>query len=369
MNPLQSIEAKVRNAERLSREDGIALYRSDDVFAIGKMADAVRERRNGNAAYYIVNHHINYSNICRNECRFCAFSRREGERGAYTMPLEEILDRADRAAEEGATELHIVGGCHPGLPFDYYLEMIGELHTRHPAIHLQAFTCVEIAAMAEMAGMGVAGVLRRLQDIGLGSLPGGGAEIFADRVRRELCPEKLPSQAWLDTARQAHQLGIRSNATMLYGHIETPEERVDHMICLREVQDETGGFMSFIPLAFHPKHTGLADLPGTTGLLDLKTIAIGRILLDNFVHVKSFWIMLGVKLAQISLSFGADDMNGTVIEEKITHAAGAETPQKLTVEEMTRLILEAGREPVERNTIYQRVLRTGTDWRTAGGER
>ncbi|NOZ19616.1 MAG: aminofutalosine synthase MqnE [Planctomycetes bacterium] len=362
MNDLKHIEKKVENGERLTRDDGVALYASDDLFTIGRLANTVRERKNGNAAYYIVNHHINYSNVCRNQCRFCAFSRRDGEDGAYRMPLDEIYERADRAAEAGATELHIVGGCHPDLPYDYYRTMIAELHRHHPKIHLQAFTCVEIASLAEMSGRSAKEVLQDLQDAGLGSLPGGGAEIFADRVRHDLCPEKLPSQGWLDVARQAHELGIRTNATMLYGHIETPEERIDHMIRLREVQDGTGGFMSFIPLAFHPENTALSDLPGTTGLLDLKTMAIGRLMLDNFDHMKSFWIMLGVKLTQISLSFGADDVNGTVIEERITHAAGAKTPQRLTVEDMTRLILDAGREPVERNTIYQRIVREGVEW-------
>lgn len=363
MSDLRRIEAKVANGERLTRDDGAQLYRSSDLFTMGRLADLVRERKNGNAAFYIVNHHINYSNICRNRCRFCAFSRRADEDGAYAMPLDEVLQRADRADEAGATELHIVGGCHPGLPFDYYVTMIGEIARRHPKIHLQAFTAVEIANLAEISGQSVRDVLLTLKDAGLGSMPGGGAEIFAERVRREVCPEKLPSESWLDVMRQAHELGVRSNATMLYGHIETADERIDHMIRLREVQDETGGFMSFIPLAFHPKHTALRDLPGTTGILDLKTMAIGRLMLDNFDHMKSFWIMLGVKLTQISLSFGADDVNGTVIEEKITHAAGAETPQALTVEEMTRLIIEAGREPVERNTIYQRIARDGADWR------
>ncbi|MEW6358269.1 MAG: aminofutalosine synthase MqnE [Planctomycetota bacterium] len=365
MSDLKDIAAKVENGDRLTRDDGVALYASDDLFTIGRLANLVRERKNGNAAYYIVNHHINYSNVCRNECRFCAFSRRDGEDGAYKMSLDEVFERADHAAKAGATELHIVGGCHPDLPYDYYQTMIAGLHVRHPKIHLQAFTCVEIANLAEITRKSVKDVLADLKDVGLGSLPGGGAEIFADRIRRELCPEKLPSQGWLDTARQAHELGIRTNATMLYGHIETAAERIDHMIRLRKVQDETGGFMSFIPLAFHPENTGLSDLPGTTGLLDLKTMAVGRLMLDNFDHMKSFWIMLGVKLAQVSLSFGADDVDGTVIEERITHAAGAKTPQRLTVEEMTRLILEAGREPVERNTIYQRIIRDGPAWRIA----
>jgi aminodeoxyfutalosine synthase len=326
----------------------------------------MRERKNQNTAYYIVNRHINYSNICKNRCRFCAFSRAKGEQGAFEMTMKEVLARADQGVKQGATELHIVGGVHPELKFDFYVNMLRELSRRYPKVHLQAFTAVEIAHMAELARLDLRETLAALKEAGLGSIPGGGAEVFSPRVRAELCPEKLSQEGWLQVMRIAHSLGIKSNATMLYGHIETPEERLAHMLKLRDLQEETGGFMTFIPLPFLPKNTpltrepakGRADaLAGTTAFLDLKTLAIGRLMLDNFDHVKSFWIMLGLKLAQVSLSFGVDDIDGTVVEEKIAHMAGAETPEALSVTELRRMITEAGRTPVERNTIYQRILR------------
>lgn len=359
---LADIYHKAAEGRRLSREDGIRLYRSRDILAIGHMANMVRERKNDDIAYYVVNVHINYSNICKNQCRFCAFSRRSlDEDGAYEMTMDEILERAKRVHVLGASEIHIVGGTHPTWPFARYLQMLARLHDAYPQAHLQAFTAVEIAHIAEVAGLGVRETLKELKSAGLGSLPGGGAEIFAPRVRELVCPQKISGQRWLEVMREAHELGLRSNATMLYGHVETEEERIDHMLKLRELQDETGGFMSFIPLLFHPENTDLSDTPPTTGFADLKTLAIGRLMLDNFDHIKAFWIMLGVKLAQVSLWFGVDDMDGTVVEERITHAAGAETPQALTVEELKLLIVEAGRVPVERDTVYNVIGR-----RTAG---
>ena len=356
---LADIYDKVREGLRLSAEDSLRLCRSDDILGIGHMANIVRERKNGNDAYYIVNLHINYSNVCKNECRFCAFSRRDPEQqGAYEMTMDEIMRRAEQVRHSGATEIHIVGGVHPTWPFSRYTEMMGRLHEAFPHVHLQAFTAVEIAHMAEIANLSVRDTLKALRDAGLGSLPGGGAEVFSPRVRSLVCPEKLPGEKWLEVMREAHGLGIRSNATILYGHVETDEERIDHMIKLRELQDETGGFMSFIPLAFHPMNTELSDMTATTGLTDLKTLAIGRLMLDNFDHIKAFWIMLGIKLAQVSLRFGVDDIDGTVVEERITHSAGAETPQALTVDELERLIVEAGRVPVERDTLYNKVERT-----------
>jgi aminodeoxyfutalosine synthase len=355
---LADLYHKVQNGHRLAREDGLRLYQSNNILAIGHLANIVREKKNGDVAYYIVNVHINYSNICKNNCRFCAFSRRDTEEnGAYEMTIEEILERARQVRLSGATEIHIVGGAHPNWPFSRYLEMIGKVHNLFPHVHLQAFTAVEIAHIAEMAKLSVRETLQELKKAGLGSLPGGGAEIFSPRVRSLVCPEKLPGETWLEVMREAHQLGLRSNATMLYGHVETPEERIDHMLKLRELQDETGGFMSFIPLAFHPVNTELNDTPPTTGMMDLKTLAIGRLMLDNFDHIKAFWIMLGIKMAQVSLWFGVDDIDGTVVEERITHSAGAETPQALTVKELRRLIVEAGRVPVERDTLYQFVER------------
>lgn len=356
---LADIYRKVRDGQRLTAEDGLRLFRSGDVLGIGHMANIVRERKNGDRAYYIVNLHINYSNVCKNECRFCAFSRRDLEQqGAYEMTIDEIMERADMVRGSGATEIHIVGGTHPTWPFSRYMEMMGRLHESFPDVHLQAFTAVEIAHIAEVAGLSVRETLRELRDAGLGSLPGGGAEIFSPRVRSLICPEKLPGDKWIDVMREAHELGMRSNATMLYGHVETEEERIDHMLQLRDLQDETGGFMSFIPLSFHASNTDLSDMTATTGLTDLKTLAIGRLMLDNFDHIKAFWIMLGIKLAQVSLRFGVDDIDGTVVEERITHAAGAETPQALTVGELRRLIVEAGLTPVERDTLYNAVERS-----------
>ena len=353
MKSLRSVWEKVESGERLCASDGLALFESDDILETGRLANIVRERKNGDRAYYIVNRHINYSNICVNRCRFCAFSRSVGEDGAYEMAMEEILHRADDAHRIDATEIHIVGGLHPELPFDFYTTMLGEIHSRYPQIHLQAFTAVEIAHIAEVAGMSVEETLMVLRDAGLGSLPGGGAEVFSPRVRRELCPKKLPGEKWLNVIRAAHRLGIRSNATMLYGHIETPEEKVEHLIKLRELQDETDGFMSFIPLAFHPRNTDIPHHSGTTGIEDLKHLAIARLMLDNFDHIKAFWIMLGLKLSQVSLSFGVDDIDGTVVEEKITHMAGAETPEGVTEEDLRHLIREAGRTPVQRDTLYK----------------
>ncbi len=357
---LADIYHKIQDGRRLDREDGLRLYQSKDILALGHMANLAREQKNGELAYYVVNVHINYSNICKNSCRFCAFSRRNSEEGgAYEMTTDEMLERAKRVRLLGATELHIVGGVHPSWPFSRYLDMVGRLHDAYPDVHLQAFTAVEIAHIADIAGLSVRETLIELKKAGLGSLPGGGAEIFSPRVRELVCPEKLPGDRWLEVMREAHELGIRSNATMLYGHLETEQERIDHMLRLRELQGSTGGFMSFIPLAFHPANTELSDKPGTTGFLDLKTLAIGRLMLDNFDHIKAFWIMLGIKLAQVSLWFGVDDIDGTVVEERITHMAGAETPQGLTVEELERLIVEAGRIPVERDTLYN-IMRQGS---------
>jgi len=338
---LDELAEKVIQGERLALDDGLRLYRSNDLSAVGCLANIVRERKNGNRAYYIINRHINYTNVCVNRCALCAFSRDLSEQGSYTMTLDGILEAAKLVENTPTTEIHIVGGLHPDLPLSYYTDMLKALKERYPEIHLQAFTVVEIAHMAEIARKSVTE-----------AIPGGGAEIFAPRVRSIVCRKKISGEQWLETARAAHQLGIRSNATMLYGHVETIEERLHHMIALREVQDETGGFMSFIPLSFHPANTRLAECAGPTGVDDLKTMAVSRLMLDNFDHIKAFWIMLGQKLAQVSLSFGADDMNGTVAEERITHAAGARTPERLLPDELVALIREAGRDPVRRDTVY-----------------
>jgi aminodeoxyfutalosine synthase len=348
---LKIIRDKVYAGRRLSEEDALALYRSRDLVSVGEMADLSNRRRNGDRVYFIVNRHINHTNVCVNRCRFCAFSKTDGEPLAYTMTMDEILRRAEEARAQNATELHIVGGLHPDLPFDFYLVMLRTLRERYPEMHLQAFTAVEIDYFAQLTGLPLEEVILRLKEAGLGSLPGGGAEIFAPEIRNVICPEKISGDRWLEVMEAVHGAGLRSNATMLYGHVETLESRVDHMRRLRELQDRTGGFQSFIPLAFHPKNTQIAK-GYTTGLEDLLALAVGRLYLDNFTHVKSFWIMVGPKLAQISLHFGVNDIDGTVVEEKITHAAGAQAGQEMTVSELVTMIRQAGRVPVERDTLY-----------------
>jgi aminodeoxyfutalosine synthase len=352
---LRTIRDKVQAGRRLTEEDALALYRSRDLISVGEMADFANRRKNGDRVYFIVNRHINPTNICVNRCRFCAFSKTKGESLAYTMTMEEVLCRAEEAQAQKATELHIVGGLHPDLPFDFYLAMLRTLRERFPSMHLQAFTAVEIDYFAKITGLTLDEVIRRLKEAGLGSLPGGGAEIFAPEIRNRICPEKISGDRWLEVMEAVHAAGLRSNATMLYGHVETLESRVDHLRRLRELQDRTGGFQSFIPLAFHPKNTQIAK-GYTTGLEDLLALAVARLYLDNFAHVKSFWIMVGPKLAQISLHFGVNDIDGTVVEERITHAAGAQAGQEMTVSELVTMIRQAGRVPVERDTLY-RVVR------------
>ncbi len=354
---LSDIFEKILVGERLSREDGIRLYQSDDLLQIGCLADLVKQRKTGNYVYFINNRHINPTNICINRCKFCAFSRDKKDLDAYTMSLDEIMEAALESAPSGITELHIVGGLHPDLPFTFYLEMVKGLRKALPHVHIQAFTAVEIDYFSRISGLSTEGVLRQLKDVGLGSLPGGGAEIFSERARKKAWKKKISGSRWLEIMRTAHKLGVKSNATMLYGHIETIEERVDHLIRLRSLQDETGGFQAFIPLAFHPKNTELSRLSFTTGRDDLKTLAIARLMLDNFDHIKAFWIMIGIKLAQISLAFGVDDIDGTIVEEKITHAAGAETPEAISKSALIKSIKDAGRTPVERDTVYN-ILKT-----------
>lgn len=351
-SPLADIARKVHGGERLDFADGVRLYRSHDLLTIGYLANVVRERLNGDTAYYIVNRHINHTNVCVNECRFCAYYRPPDHPEAHTMSLDEIFAIADSHAREGISELHIVGGLNPRLPYSYYLDMLRGLKARLPDVHLQAFTMVEIDHIAAVAGKPVRDTLQDLQAAGLGSIPGGGAEVFSPVVREQLCEKKIPGARWLEIARTAHELGIRSNATMLYGHVESAEERVEHLIQLRDLQDQTGGFLAFIPLAFHPENTRVDQGAGTTGYDDLKNLAVARLMLDNFPHIKAFWIMVGPKVAQVSLSFGVDDIDGTVIEERITHSAGARTAQGMTRSELVHLIRQAGRVPVERDTVY-----------------
>jgi aminodeoxyfutalosine synthase len=355
---LRAIAARVEAGERLGFDDGVALYRSPDILAVGWMANAVRERMHGDIAYFNVNRHINPTNVCVASCRLCAFGRKKGAAGTYTMALEEAWATAGSGLTEAVTEFHIVGGLHPDLPFEYFEELVRGLKERFPKVHVKAFTMVEVAFFAKLYKMTIEETLMRLKVAGVDSLPGGGAEIFADRVRHIICDHKIDGGEWLETARAAHRIGLRSNATMLYGHIENDEDRVDHMLRLRELQDETGGFQTFIPLAFHPDNTALAHIAKTTGMMDLKQIAVGRLLLDNFAHIKSYWQMVSPQMAQISLRFGADDIDGTVIEEKIYHDAGATTPQGMRRADLVRLITEAGRIPFERDTLYRAVTRS-----------
>jgi len=354
---LAEVAGKVAAGERLSDDDALALMLTDDLLVVGAMADQARRRLVGDDAYFICNRHINHTNICRNRCLFCAFSRDDGDADAYTLSVDEVVEKARESLTGGVTEIHIVGGEHPELPYEYYLDMLRGLHELAPNVHIQAFTASEVVYLAKLAGRPVAAVLAELKAAGLGSLPGGGAEIFSGRVRNLVCENKISGEQWLDVMRTAHGLGLKSNATMLYGHVERPEEVVDHMLRLRELQDETGGFNSFIPLSFQPPNTRLAELPSPTGCDDLRMLAVGRLVLDNFVHVKAFWINVGLKLAQVSLAFGVDDLDGTVVEEKISHAAGVATEQAIAREELIRQIRNAGRVPVERDTLYKVVRR------------
>src|SRR5689334_628582 len=357
---LRPIAEKVLLQERLSFEDGVTLYRSPDILAVGWLANYVREKMWGDTTFFNVNRHINPTNVCVAACRLCAFGRKKDTPGAYTMALEEAWETAASGYSEAVTEFHIVGGLHPDLPFQYFLDLIAGLKQRFPQVHLKAFTMVEVAFLSKRAKLTIRETLEKLKEAGVDSLPGGGAEIFNDRVRRVICDHKIDGDQWIDTARTAHELGLKSNCTMLYGHVENEEDRVDHLVRLRDLQDETQGFQTFIPLAFHPDNTPLQHLPKTTGMLDIKQIAIGRLMLDNIPHIKAYWQMLTPKIAQISLRFGADDLDGTVIEEKIYHDAGATTPQGMRRQELIRLIREAGREPIERDTLYRPVTRTET---------
>jgi aminodeoxyfutalosine synthase len=362
---LAVIRDKVEAGERLTFDDGLFLEEHADLFTLGELANLVRERKNGNRAYYNVNEHINPTNVCVYRCIFCAFRADLKSPKGYVMSDEQILERAAEAERRGATELHIVGGLHHQLPYEWYLNVVRIIHRDYPRLHLKAYTAVEWDWFQRLTGRPTRDILAEFHEAGLGSLPGGGAEIFHPEVRDKICEHKADADAWFRIHREAHQLGLRSNATMLYGHIEEPRHRIDHLCRLRALQDETGGFQTFIPLAFHPDNTKLSHLPKPSGLLDLKVMAISRLMLDNFAHLKAYWIMLGIKTAQVALSFGADDLDGTVVHEKIYHDAGSDSPQELTVEEIGRLIREAGRIPVERDTLYREVVREeqGT-WRT-----
>ena len=424
---LDRIRDKVEAGERLTAAEGEFLFRPEtDLHVVGELADIVNRRKSGNAAYYNLNAHLNPTNVCEYRCELCAYSRDKDDAQAYVLGIDEILERGREAAEAGCTELHIVSGANPDKPYAWYLDMIRELHAAFPKMHLKAWTAVEIDWFTRLTGWPARAILEEMRAAGLGSLPGGGAEIFDPEIRRQICPRKADGQTWLDVHRIAHQIGLHSNATMLYGHLENAAQRIDHLLQLRQLQDETGGFQAFVPLAFHPENTRLAEHwrshqppPGCTGqeldrvqgsgfgvqdsaagtggvsgtqrlsqhwqsqwhtadwqsqwhsemhraspLVDLRVIAVGRLLLDNFQHIKAYWISLGVGVAQTALAYGADDLDGTVRYERIHHAAGSRTPEALTVDELRRLIAETGREPVERDSLYRRVTRNGRDWQT-----
>ena len=360
---LRPIAEKVVADERLDFREGVALFQSRDLLALGSLAHHVRMKMHGMRTYFNVNRHINPTNVCVASCKLCAFGRKPGTPGAYTMALEEALRVAGENWSEAVTEFHIVGGLHPDLPFEYYLDLLRGLKDRFPRVHLKGFTAVEVAYLSHFTRLPMREVLQRMKEAGLDSLPGGGAEIFAPAVRRVICDHKIGAHAWLKVHRLAHELGMHSNATMLYGHIESAEDRVDHLLQLRKLQDETHGFQTYIPLAFHPANTELGKLvehTETSGFMDLKNVAVARLLLDNFPHIKAYWIMMTPRVAQVALRFGADDLDGTVVEEKIYHDAGATTPQSLTRQQLIRLIREAGCEPFERDTLYRPVTRTET---------
>jgi aminodeoxyfutalosine synthase len=347
------IRDKVLSQERLAFEDGLFLFESHDIASIGQLADLVRKRLNGNRTYYVYNQHINYTNICVSHCRFCAYAKNPGDAGAYAWTVSDIRQRILSRIAEPITELHIVGGLNPDLPLQYYTELLEAAREVRPGATLKAFTAVELDFIAKNAALSVEDVIARLKKSGLAMLPGGGAEVMSSRIHDSLFPRKINGKRWLEIMETAHGSGLMTNATLLYGHIETHAERLSHLMALRELQDRTSGFCAFIPLAFHSANTGLSHLPATTAFDDLKTIAISRLMLDNFPHIKAYWVMIGEKLAQLALSFGADDLDGTIIEERISHEAGATSPKGLTRDQLSYLITSAGYDPVERDAFYR----------------
>src|SRR4051794_20108367 len=350
---LSDVVGKLDGGERLSFDDGVSLFACPDLLALGWLANREREKRHAGRTYYNFNVRLEATNVCVASCLFCSFARlRPGDPGSYTMSLEQAWDKLRQRAGQPLTEVHVVNGLHPDLPFEYYTDLLRGFKRIRPGIHLKCFTAVEIAFFADLYKMSDEQVLRELIDAGLDSLPGGGAEIFAERVRKKICHDKCGSDRYLEIHRLAHGLGMRSNVTMLYGHIETDEERVDHMLRARALQDETGGFQAFIPLAFHPDNNQMRKLPAPTAAETLRVHAVARLMLDNVAHIKAFWIATGVDVAQTALWFGADDLDGTVQEERIYHMAGSRTPESLTTRQIARLIRASGRDPYERDTLY-----------------
>jgi len=356
---LERVHRSVLEGERLTGDDGLALYACPDINLLGYLANIPRERISGDLCYFVRNQHINYTNVCNKDCKFCAFYVRVNDPAGYTLSPEQVRQRVEEQIHEPITEIHMVAGINPRLPYAYYLDIIRAVKSVRPDVMVKAYTMIEIAEIVRVARKPLEEVWEDLKQAGLGSLPGGGAEVLSDRVHAEIFEKKQTPAEWLEMARSAHRAGLRSNATMLYGHIETRAERVEHLLRLREVQDETGGFLTYIPLAFHPENTEMSDLPRTTGIDDLKQIAVARLMLDNFDHVKSFWIMVSPQISQVSLWYGADDIDGTILREEITHAAGARTPQGLTRSQLVEMIREAGRRPVERDALYRPVTREG----------
>ena len=355
---LQEVASKLEAGARLSLDDGVRLFECPDLFAVGWLANRERERRHGHDTFFNHNLRLEATNVCVASCLFCSFARLQpGDTGAYTMSLEQAWEKLRERDDQALTEVHVVNGLHPDLPFEYYTELLRGFKQIRPDIHLKCFTAVEIAFFADLYGKTDEQVLRELIDAGLDSLPGGGAEVFSDRVRQKICHDKCGTARWLDVHRTAHRLGMRSNVTMLYGHIETDRERVDHMLQARALQDDTGGFQAFIPLAFHPDNNQMRKLPAPTAADSLRVHAVARLMLDNIPHVKAFWIATGLEVAQTSLWFGVDDLDGTIQEERIYHMAGAPTPEAMTPQQISTLIRDAGRRPVERDTLYNLVAR------------
>ncbi|MBI5207348.1 MAG: aminofutalosine synthase MqnE [Candidatus Firestonebacteria bacterium] len=350
---IHSIKDKVLNGKRLTKKDGLKLFEFNDIHTLGELARFVKNKKTKNHVYFNVNRHINLTNICVSRCKFCAFSRNAEDSDAYSMSIDEAVKYAEDALPIGITEVHVVSGLHPTLPFEYYVEVIRRIKERMPNIHIQGFTAVEIDYFSQISGKTIKEVLGILKEAGLGSLPGGGAEVFSPRVREAVCSKKASGTRWLEVMHTAHKLGLRSNATLLYGHVETKEEIIDHLIELRNLQDETGGFQSFIPLPFHPQNTEFEKTYIRPHAYEnIKMYTISRLMLDNFNHIKAFWIMVGLDIAQLSLDFGVDDLDGTVVEEKITHSAGAKTEQYISKKELVDMIKETGYTPVERDTLY-----------------
>lgn len=346
------IRSKIDAGQRMTDDEALALFESNDLLAIGELAAAANRRKNGDRVYFNVNRHINYTNLCVNRCQFCAFSKEAGEAGEYTLALGQIAEKVREAAAAGATEIHTVGGLHPDLPFEFYLQMLRTMKGVDQRLHIKGFTAVEIDYFSQISGLPVEAVIDQLKNAGLGSLPGGGAEILGQKVRDKICPEKISGARWLEVTELVHRAGLKSNATMLFGHVETYADRVDHLHRLRDLQDKTGGFQAFIPLAFQPDNTRVPGAKGVGGVDALKTLAISRLYLENFQHIKAYWVMLGLKIAQTALCFGVNDLDGTVVEEKIGHDAGADSPQALNKAGIIQLIRQAGRVPVERDTLY-----------------